>query len=136
MAGELVFVTGGSGMIGYRVIVEALLAGYKVRAAVRSQSKADKILAAPSVKDLVNKGSHLEFVIVPDIGVDGAYNKVLDGVTYIAHLASPLPSGYKEGDDMDEFFVTPAVNATLNILEAAKKVPGIKRVVITSSVRT
>jgi nucleoside-diphosphate-sugar epimerase len=133
MAGELVFITGGSGMIGYRVIVEALSAGYKVRAAVRSQAKTEKILAAPSVKSL-NNGSNIEFVVVPDIVADGAYDNALNGASYIIHVASPLPNGYKAGDSMDDYFITPAVKATLSILEAAKKSPAVKRVVITSSI--
>jgi nucleoside-diphosphate-sugar epimerase len=132
MTGELVFITGGSGHLGYRIIVDALNAGYKVLAAVRSQDKANKILTAPSVKQLT-LNDRLQFVTVPDMLADGAYDKVIQGATYVIHVASPIPSSYKEGDDMDAHFVEPAVKGTIGILLAAQK-SSVKRVVITSSV--
>ena len=56
MAGDLILVTGGTGLIGIKVIQLALKAGYSVRAAVRSQAKADAVLATPTVK-AINPGS-------------------------------------------------------------------------------
>jgi hypothetical protein len=35
--------------------------------------------------------SALEFVVVPDITADHAFDTVMDGVSYIEHVASPLP---------------------------------------------
>jgi len=133
MAGELVLLTGATGHIGLRVLVDALEAGYHVRAAVRSQSKGDKILAAPSIKKL-NPGNKLEFVIVPDMLAEGAYDEAIKGATYTIHVASPITFAVKEGDDYDEVLIQPAVKGTLNILKAAQKVAGLKRVVITSSI--
>jgi nucleoside-diphosphate-sugar epimerase len=132
MAGELVLVTGATGHIGLHVVVDALEAGYHVRAAVRSQSKGDKILATPSIKKL-NPGSKLDFVIVPDMLAEGAYDEAIKGATYAIHVASPIITAVKEGDDHDEVLIQPAVKGTLNILKAAQKVAGLKRVVITSS---
>ena len=63
---KLVLITGGTGHLGYRTLVDALEASYTVRAAVRSPSKGDQILAAPSIKAL-NVGPKLTFVNVPDI---------------------------------------------------------------------
>jgi uncharacterized protein YbjT (DUF2867 family) len=85
---NFVFITGGSGHIGSRVIVDALEAGYSVRAAVRNKSKAVRICAMPSVHAL-NPGKKLEFVIVPDFSVDGAYEDVVKGARYVIHIASP-----------------------------------------------
>jgi nucleoside-diphosphate-sugar epimerase len=130
---SLVLITGGSGHIGYRVIVDALNAGYRVRAAVRNEDKADKILSAPSIK-AINPGKNLEFVMVPDLMADGAYDEAIKGADYAIHIASPIPSSYKEGDDMEKHFVEPALQGTLRILTAAQKTPSVKRVVITSSV--
>jgi nucleoside-diphosphate-sugar epimerase len=132
MSGELVFVTGGSGHLGYRIIVEALKAGHRVRAAVRSQGKADKISAAPSIKQ-INPSDRLEYVIVPDMLANGAYDEAIQGATYVIHVASPITSSYKEGDDMKAHFIEPSVKGTMNVLLAARKT-GVKRVVITSSV--
>lgn len=118
-------------MIGFRVAVEALLAGYSVRAAVRSDAKAEAISNAPSIKE-INPGSRLTFVKVPDIVVDGEYDEAVRDVTGIIHVASPLFAGHG-ADDWEEQLIKPAVQATLNILESAKKESSVKRVVITSS---
>jgi nucleoside-diphosphate-sugar epimerase len=133
MAGELVLLTGATGHLGLRVLVAALEAGYHVRAAIRSKSKGDKILATPSIKKL-NPGSKLEFITVPDMLAEGAYDEAIKDATYAIHVASPITSAYKDGDDYEEVLIKPAVKGTLNILDAAQKAPGVKRVVITSSV--
>ncbi|MCJ1411993.1 hypothetical protein MMC19_006085 [Ptychographa xylographoides] len=125
-----VLITGATGHIGFRVLVEALQAGYSVRAAIRSSDKSKTVLAAPSIKKLA-PGTKLSFVIVPDILADGAYDEAVKGVKYIIHLASPLPV---ESDDAERDVVQPAIKGTIRILESAKKNPAIERVVITSSV--
>ena len=133
MFGELILVTGGTGLIGIKVIQLALKAGYSVRAAVRSQAKADAVLATPTVK-AINPGSKLTFTIVPDILADGAYDEAVKGVKYIIHVASPVIKG--EGFTPDQYethLVAPALKGTTSILDAAYKVEGIKRIVITSS---
>src|ERR1700760_4284201 len=66
--------------------------------------------------------------------VDGAYDKVVQGATYVIHVASPITSSYKEGDDFEKHFIEPAVKGTLNVLTASQKTSSVKRVVITSSV--
>jgi len=133
MAGELVLVTGGTGFIGIKVIQLALKAGYSVRAAVRSQQKADAVLETPTVKS-INPGSRLTFTIVPDILAENAYNEAASGVRYIIHVASPVIKG--EGfppEQWESAIVEPAIKGTSSILEAAYKTEGIKRIVITSS---
>jgi len=133
MAGDLVLITGGTGLVGIKTIQLALKAGYSVRAAVRSEDKAKAVLATPTVK-AINPGSRLTFVIVPDILADNAYDEAVKGVKYIIHLASPVVKG--EGFTPEQFeteLVEPALKGTVSILKAAYKEPGIKRVVITSS---
>ena len=134
MSGALVLVTGATGHLGFRIVINALTSGYHVRAAVRSQAKADLILASESVKNL-KPGSALTFTIVPDILAPGAYDSAVKDVKYIVHTASPLaePSTEEEKANI-AFAVKPAIRGTLNILEAAAKAPSVKRVVITSSV--
>ncbi|KAL9097933.1 MAG: hypothetical protein Q9165_000259 [Trypethelium subeluteriae] len=133
MAGELVLITGGSGHLGHRVLVDALKAGYRVRAAVRSQAKADKILATPSVRNFSSL-DRLSFAIVPDMLAQGAYDDAVAGTSYIIHVASPIAHAYKEGDDLEATFIQPAVKGTMNILLAARKTKSVKRIVITSSI--
>jgi nucleoside-diphosphate-sugar epimerase len=129
---NLVFITGGSGHIGSRIIVDLLSAGYTVLAAVRSQAKADLILNIPSLRAL-NPGSKLSFTIVPDLLVDGAYDQAIKGATHVIHVASPLADAHKADESYQTSLIDPAVKGTLNILEAAKKAETVKRVVITSS---
>jgi nucleoside-diphosphate-sugar epimerase len=131
MAGDLVFITGATGHVGYRVLVEALSAGYSVRAAVRSQAKADSILNAPSVKAL-NPGSKLTFATIPDMLAKGAYDEAVKGVKYIIHLSSPITSGLT-AEEFESKLILPALHGTIGILESANKTTGIERVVITSS---
>ena len=133
MSGELVLITGGTGLIGIKTIHTALKAGYFVRAAVRSQAKADAVLATPTVK-AINPGPRLTFTIVPDILADNAYDEAVKGVKYIIHVASPVIKG--EGFTPDQFethLLQPALKGTSGILDSAYKTPGIKRIVITSS---
>jgi nucleoside-diphosphate-sugar epimerase len=126
MAGELVLINGGTGLIGIKVIQTALKAGYSVRAAVPSQEKANAVLATPTIKTL-DPGSKLTFVIVPDILADNVYDEAVKGVKFIIHCASPVVKG--EGFTPDQFethLVEPALKGTSSILTAAYKVPGIK----------
>jgi len=128
MAGELVLLTGGTGHVGYRTLVEALRKGYKVRAAVRSEAKIDELKSAKSSRPYLD---NLTFVIVPDIEKDGAFDEAVKGVDYIVHVASPLA---KPSDDDEKNIIQPAIRGTLSILYSALKEPSIRRAVITSSV--
>jgi nucleoside-diphosphate-sugar epimerase len=133
MAGELILITGGTGLIGIKTIHTALIAGYSIRAAVRSPSKFDTILATPTVKSL-KPGSRLTSVVVPDILADDAYDEAVKGVKYIIHIASPIIKG--EGFTPEQFetgLIQPAVKGTTGILSSAYKAVGIERIVITSS---
>ncbi|KAH7363187.1 hypothetical protein B0T11DRAFT_353295 [Plectosphaerella cucumerina] len=129
MSQQLLVITGVSGHVGFRVLVEALTRGYKVRAVIRNAAQAEQIKAAESAKPFA---AQLEFVVVPDLLRDGAFDGVLDGADGIVHVASPLPSG--NTTDFKRDLIDPAINATVGVLKSAKKVPSIKRVVITSSV--
>ncbi|KAI9762539.1 MAG: hypothetical protein M4579_000342 [Chaenotheca gracillima] len=129
MGGDLVLITGGTGFIGSRTLVKALETGYHVRAAIRSEHAAETLRALPSVKPYLD---HLEFTIVPDILKEDAYDKALEGVKYILHLASPLAKDHFT--DFEKDILEPAIKGTTVILSAAKRAPSVKRVVITSSV--
>lgn len=132
--GELVFITGGTGHIGFKTIVLALKAGYEVRAAVRSEGKGNQVLQAASIKSL-NPGSRLSFVVVPDLMAEGAYDEAIKGAKYIIHQASPIVMKNEiKPEEYQSVLIEPAVAATTSILTAAKKTTGILRVVITSSV--
>ncbi|UPL02810.1 hypothetical protein LCI18_013744 [Fusarium solani-melongenae] len=128
MSPQLLVITGVSGHVGFRVLVEALSRGYKARAVIRNASQAEQINATDSLKSYLTQ---VEFAVVPDLLVPGAFHGVLDGADGVVHVASPLPSA---SDDFKRDLIDPAINATVGILKAAKEVSTIKRVVITSSI--
>lgn len=133
MPSGLIFLTGGTGHIGFRTLVLALQAGYNIRAAVRSDAKKDLILRNKEIKSL-NPGPKLTFVIIEDISIPGAYDAAIQGADYVIHLASPIVLKEEvKVEDYESLFVDTAVAGTKSILDAAAKAPSVKRVVITSS---
>jgi nucleoside-diphosphate-sugar epimerase len=133
MSKRLIFLTGGSGLIGFRTLILALEHGYAVRAAVRSESKKQEILNSTSVKQL-NPGSNLSFVIIKDLATPGVYDEAVQGVDYIIHLASSMVmKGEIDPADYTKFFVDTAVAGVTSILSAAGFSPSLKRVIFTSS---
>ncbi|KAM7184445.1 hypothetical protein V8F20_012229 [Naviculisporaceae sp. PSN 640] len=131
---DLVLITGATGHIGSRTLLHVLRAGYRVRAAVRSDAKMAQVLARPEIQEL-NPGSRLEFTLVPDITAPGAYDHAVEGVTHMIHIASPLVTGDSVPlHKHHEYFIQPAVQGTLNLLEAANYGGTVRRVVITSSI--
>jgi nucleoside-diphosphate-sugar epimerase len=85
----LILVTGGSGFIGFAVVQNALIAGYRVRAAIRRQDAEQAIANAPGMKTYTSSGA-LTFVTVLDNTVEGAYLEAVQDCEYIIHLASPI----------------------------------------------
>lgn len=131
---NLVLLTGSTGYIGFRTLVEVLKAGYRVRAAVRNQSGIEKVQKAPSIKPYL---SQLEFVLVPDILKEDAYYEAVKEVDLIVHLASPTTNQAvtPTEETYDAIFVQPALQGTKNMLWAAKKFsPTTRRIVITASI--
>jgi len=119
-------ITGATGYLASHIIQILLQEGYKVRGTVRSLAKKDK---NQFLYDLVpEKKDNLELVEA-DLTNKDSWPKVLEGVEYVFHVASPIyPSVPK--DEME--IIRPAVDGTLNVLEAAVKA-GAKKVVVTSS---
>lgn len=133
MPDSLVLLTGVTGMVGYSVLLRLVRSGYRVRCAVRTQSSFDRIASLAPTQPYL---SQVSSILVPDMGVDGAYDDAAADVTYIIHVASPIPllDGEDSTDDYESSMLQPAVRGTLNMLEAATKhKPVIKRVVMTGS---
>ncbi|KAJ9654180.1 hypothetical protein H2198_006744 [Neophaeococcomyces mojaviensis] len=130
MSFGLILLTGATGLVGFRILEEALDRGYKVRLAIRSESKIDQLKKALGSRYAAHD---LEFVLVPDMGRDGAFDQAVQGVKHIIHVASPLPI---PSEDLEASIIKPAVSVTLQILRAALKDKrrGVEKVVITSSV--
>jgi nucleoside-diphosphate-sugar epimerase len=132
----LVLLTGGTGHLGFKTLLDTLQAGYRVRAAVRSSSKKDIILSNPAFKALKADPDQLSFVEVADLAVPGAYDTAVKDVDFIIHIASPITTGNAiSSAEYEKYFIEPAVRGTLGILESALAYGDkVKRVVITSSV--
>ncbi|KAK2598895.1 hypothetical protein QQS21_005637 [Conoideocrella luteorostrata] len=122
-------ITGATGFIGFKVLLEALEDGYTVRAAIRSSEKAKTLASHPKIISS-GKANKLSFIEVPDITRDGAYDEAIEGVTYIIHLASPLPSPFL---DPQTGIYEPNIKSVSTLLVSAFNEPSVKRVVITSS---
>jgi nucleoside-diphosphate-sugar epimerase len=128
MAGNFILLTGGTGHVGYRTLIEALSKGYQVRAAVRSEAKIAEVKNAKSSRPYLDK---LSFIIVPDIETPGAFDKAVEGVDYVVHIASPIA---RPSDNDEVNIIQPAVRGTLSILQSALQQASIRKVVITASV--
>lgn len=140
-ASSLLLITGATGHVGFRTLFHSLREGLKVRAAVRSENKALRLLSRLSAElgpDYTHLLQSLSFVIVPDITVDGAFDNAMQDVTHVIHVASPLLTGAAkppiESEFADDYFITPAVRGTLSLLESADASGTVRRVVITSSI--
>ncbi|KAK8023920.1 reductase [Apiospora rasikravindrae] len=143
MAGELVLLTGGTGFLGYTILIDLLQHGYNVRVAARSHEKIAKVWAAPSMVALDPPATQLMFVIVSDMTAPGAYDEAMQNVDFIIHAAAPLPvdlastngkSGLQQGQSLEDAFVTACVQGNLGILQSARdKGNTVRRIVMTSS---
>ncbi|KAI0871047.1 putative cinnamoyl-CoA reductase [Hypoxylon argillaceum] len=127
---NLLLLTGGTGFIGFHVLLKALAAGWTVRAAIRSLSKADSLAKHPKIVAL-GVPDKLSFVEVPDICAANAYDEAIKGATHVIHLASPLPSPFL--DPLTGIY-QPNINSVTALLNATLKAPTLKKLVITSSV--
>jgi hypothetical protein len=105
MAGELVFVCPtfhlntltnttldhrSNRLYRFRRPPPSLQSGYRVRISIRKESQIRSLSAHALISPYVAQGK-VEFVVVPDITVPGAFDEALKDVVYVEHLASQLP---------------------------------------------
>lgn len=121
-----VLVTGATGFIASHTILALIEKGYEVRGTARSADKAAKLNATLSAY----AGKPIEIELVrADLTKDEGWDVAMEGVTYLQHLASPIPNTLPK--DANELIV-PARDGALRALRAAKAA-GVKRAVMTSS---
>lgn len=123
-----VLVTGATGFVAGHCIAELLEHGYAVRATVRDLGKVDRRAHLITLAERL--GGELEFVAT-DLDHDTGWADAVAGCDYVMHVASPFPTAPPADDDD---LVRPAVQGTLRVLRAAAADPGVRRVVLTSSV--
>lgn len=122
-----VIVSGATGFIAQHVVKVLLAKNYEVVGTVRSTQKGDHL-----AKLLNNK--NFSYEVVADIGKKGAFDDVLEkhqDAEVFLHTASPF---HFNVTDVEKDLLHPAVEGTINALEAiAKHGKNIKNVVVTSS---
>ena len=124
-----VLLTGASGYIGKHIALQLLEAGYTVRASVRSNAKADEVVAALTAHlSDATAMSRLTFVHL-DLTSDEGWTAALEGIDVLLHTASPFSVDKVKDENV---LIRPAVDGTLRALRAAKAA-GVTRVVVTSS---
>ena len=120
-----VCVTGASGFVGSRIVLDLLDRGYQVHGTVRDPSNTEKygfLLDLPGADERLTlyRGQLLE---------EGCFDEAMQGCRYCIHTASPY---VLDVDDPQADLVDPAVQGTENVLTSALNA-GVERVVVTSS---
>jgi len=124
-----ILVTGATGFIALRLIIDLLEAGYQVRGTVRTPSRETKLREVIAKNAGADANARFEIVKV-DLLNDEGWPEAVAGCTYVHHVASPLPAGPpKHEDDL----IRPAREGALRCLKAASESGSVKRVVMTSS---
>lgn len=95
MPEELVLITGATGHLSFRILVELLQHGYRARNAHHRPEQIDMIKAQRSIKPFRDS---LEFVQVLDITAPDGYDSAIQGVDKVMHVASPMPNMFPPDD--------------------------------------
>lgn len=122
-----VLVTGATGYVAGWLVKRLLEEGLTVHAAVRDPHNKNKIA---HLNELVEKTPGAIKYFKSDLLLDGSYTEAMRGCELVYHTASPFTSDF---DDPQRELVDPAVEGTRNVLETARQLPSVKRVVVTSS---
>ncbi len=126
---DRVLVTGGTGFLGKRCVVELLGRGYDVRTTVRDLGREAQLRADIAAAADADPGERLEFAAA-DLTADDGWAEAAADCRYVLHVASPFPP--EQPKDPDELIV-PAREGAKRALAAALDA-GAERVVLTSSV--
>ncbi|MGZ5184729.1 MAG: NAD-dependent epimerase/dehydratase family protein [Caldimonas sp.] len=121
---DCVLVSGGSGYIAGFLIRQLVAEGWLVHTTVRSLARESAVRQLLGVDD-----SRLKF-FAADLNADAGWAEAMADCGFVAHLASPLPSGVPRNADE---LIVPARDGALRALRAAKAA-GVRRFVMTSSV--
>ncbi|MDR7131829.1 nucleoside-diphosphate-sugar epimerase [Algoriphagus sp. 4150] len=122
-----VLVTGGTGFVGMRIILQLLERGYQVRTTIRNRKSIAKVKSALSTNNIASfeRLSYEEAELTEDTN----WARAMEGCSYVLSVASPV---FFDKPKKEEEAIRPAVEGILRILKFAKEA-GVKRVVMTSN---
>lgn len=122
-----VMVTGATGYIAGWLVKLLLARGHTVHATVRDAAKQEKLKALNALADELP--GEIKFFSANLLDA-ASFDEAMAGCELVFHTASPFAI---QVEDPQRDLVDPAVSGTRNVLEAAKRTPTVKRVVVTSS---
>lgn len=122
-----VLVTGATGYIGAEITRQLLERGYRVRGTTRNVENAIK---AGHLTGLAGAAERLELVEAEILDRD-SLDRVVAGCGYALHVASPFIINVR---NPQRDLIDPAVQGTLNVMQACEKDGTVRRLVLTSSI--
>ena len=125
---EAVLVTGASGYIASWVVKYLLDEGFAVHGTVRSlneESRYRHLQALAGAKERLR-------LFEADLLHEGSFDAAMEACAAVFHTASPFRAVGIKNPRME--LIEPAVSGTGNVLRSAGRSPGVRRVVLTSSV--
>ena len=123
-----VLITGGNGFIASWIIKMLLEDGKSVHATVRNPNNKQKV---GHLLEMAEKSTGKLKLYKADLLEPGSFDEAIKGCELVMHTASPFTISSTK--DTYNTFVKPALEGTRNVLDAVKKTPDVKRVVLTSS---
>jgi nucleoside-diphosphate-sugar epimerase len=123
-----VLVTGGSGYMASWIVKMLLEEGINVNATVRDPLNVQKVEHLTALSK-VSRGKLKLFKA--DLLDLGSFDEPMQGCELVMHTASPF--FITRIKNPEEELIRPAKEGTRNVLEAVKRTPTVKRVVLTSS---
>ncbi|WP_347267768.1 NAD-dependent epimerase/dehydratase family protein [Paracoccus sp. (in: a-proteobacteria)] len=122
-----VLVTGATGYLAGWIIRELLAHGATVHGTVRDPGDAARLR---HLQALAEAGPGRLRLFAADLLAEGSFAAAMQGCSIVMHTASPFRTRV---DDPQRDLIDPAVLGTRNVLEQARRCPGLRRVVLTSS---
>jgi len=117
-----VSIIGGSGFIGSYMTQKFLNEGYSVKISVTDKSKVEKYQHIAAMGDVEIEAC--------DVLKPASVQAFLQGTQNLVHVGSPF---YFGAYDNEKEVIEPTVLGTLNVLEAAKEVANLNKVLLVSS---
>ncbi len=123
-----VLVTGASGYVAGWIVKALLEAGATVHAAVRDPADVAKTGHLTAIAEAAQGNLHF---FRANLLEDGSYREAMEGCSTVFHTASPFTLKVR---DPQKELIDPALKGTQNVLTTAASTPGVRRVVVTSSI--